>query len=568
MRIELAEMADRYWDQVLAAWPSLATLLGDHRFDDRIEDLSLDAEQAQQAEFLALGERVTALEEARLSPVERTTRSLLLGELDRSVAHLEWRPTEMAWDQSEGVHATLLTLVSQFNAPEPEHAYALTRRFGQIGVLLAQAVDRFRAGLSTGRTPARVTIERSLGQLDRYLAGPLVSDPFVTVVGPTGWDGEVAWREALSQLARETIRPAMRRYRDAMATELLPAARSDDQPGLCWLGDDGMDIYQRSLRRHTTLDSPDPDAIFGSGMAQIERLGDEYAQIGERLFGTTDFDEVVRRLREDPQLRYSDGRQILADTRRCVEAATVRADQWFRRRPRGCCDVVAVPDTLAADTPAAYYYPPAADGTRPGTYFVNLDQPGDRGRFETAAVAFHEAIPGHHLQLGLALELDHLPRFQRESWANTAFVEGWGLYAERLADEMGLYADDFERLGMLTCDSLRSARLVVDTGLHARGWSRERAVEFMTAVVPVGLNEISVEVDRYIATPGQAVAYKLGQLEILGQRAAATARLGKNFDIRSFHDRILGSGSISLPVLRQLASTLGPPPVGDRSAVT
>ncbi|TLG00297.1 DUF885 domain-containing protein [Nocardia cyriacigeorgica] len=555
---ELGVLADRYWDTVLAASPNLATLVGDHRFDDRVEDLSMSAEQGLTASFVALRERVSGLDSAVGSESENITRRLLLGELDRWIAHLRWRPSEMAWDHLEGVHTSLLTLVPQFTAPEPEHARALLGRFRQVGGLLDSAMNRFRHGVAAGRTPARVVIERSISQLDGYLASPLDRDPFATLAGPTGWSSETAWRVDLNEVARETVRPALRRYRDMLADELLPAARSEDRAGLCWLGDDGADIYARLLRHHTTLDDADPDRIHDLGRTQIARLREQYALLGERVFGTTDTSDLVQRMREDPGLRYRDGDQILTDARGCLENAAARAGDWFGRLPRSGCEIAAVPDFLAPDVPAAYYYPPAADGSRPGTYYVNQHAPADRCRFETAAVAYHEAIPGHHLQLALAAELDHLPRFQRESFANTAFVEGWGLYAELLADEMGLYTDDLDRLGMLTGDSLRSARLVVDTGIHAKGWTRDQAIDYMLANVPAGLTEITVEVDRYIAMPAQAVAYKIGQLEILRHRSIARERLGAGFDIAAFHDRILGSGSISLPVLAELATTVEP----------
>ena len=200
----------------------------------------------------------------------------------------------------------------------------------------------------------------------------------------------------------------------------------------------------------------------------------------------------------------------------------------------------------------AYNFPPDNDGSRPGTYFVNTADPAHKSRFETASVAYHEAIPGHHLQLAIATELDGVPTFQRLALGNTAYVEGWGLYAERLAEEMGLYADDLERIGMLAADSWRSCRLVVDTGLHALGWGRQQAIDFMTANAPVSVGEIEVEVDRYIGMPGQALAYKIGQREIFRLRAEARQRLADRFDIRSFHDAVLGSSSVSLPVLRLL----------------
>ncbi|WP_280366836.1 DUF885 domain-containing protein [Nocardia wallacei] len=553
---ELIDLAERYWDSVLESSPSSATLLGDRRFDDRIEDLSEAAEQLLLSAWQGMLGEVSVLDPARLDARDRITRSLLQNELESGIDRLSWRPAELASDQMDGVHVGILTLAPQVNAPQPEHAWALVRRHRQFGTLLGQAVERFRAGLKGGRTPARITVERSLNQLDGYLASDLVTDPFVTFPGPAEWDEENAWRATLSEVARDVIRPAFRTYRDMLADELLPAARPDDEPGLCWLGADGEDIYRRLLRHHTTLPDLGADEIHELGLTELERLREEYAEVGERLFGTTEQAAIFARLRADTTLRYTDGAEILADAKRYLSAATAEMPRWFGRLPREGCDIAPVPDFLAADAPGAYYFPPAADGSRPGAYFVNLHEAQGRNRFETAAVAFHEAIPGHHLQLTIANELDGLPRFQRQSFSNTAFVEGWALYTERLADEMGLYDDDLARVGMLAADSWRSCRLVVDTGLHAKGWSRQRAIDFMTANAPVAVSEILVEVDRYIAIPGQAVAYKVGQLEIRRQRALAAERLGTDFDIRAFHDAVLGAGSVSLPVLRELAATL------------
>jgi uncharacterized protein (DUF885 family) len=226
--------------------------------------------------------------------------------------------------------------------------------------------------------------------------------------------------------------------------------------------------------------------------------------------------------------------------------------EWFGRLPQSDCAIEPVPPFLAPDSPSAYYFPPAADGSRGGTYYVNTDGPERKARYETASVAFHEAIPGHHLQLAIATELTELPRFRRFSLGNTAYVEGWGLYAERLAEEMGLYRNDLERIGMLAADSMRACRLVVDTGLHALGWSRARAIDFMAAHTPISIEEVTVEVDRYIGMPAQALAYKLGQREIFRLRQEARSRLNGRFDIKGFHDAVLGSGAVRLPVLAEL----------------
>jgi uncharacterized protein (DUF885 family) len=555
---DLMGLADRYWDGLMAAQPTSATLVGDHRFDDRIEDLSVEAEERLASTWQGLLDEVDALGVATLDGADQVTRSLLRVELARGVESLAHRLTELACDQMDGVHAWLLTSAPELSAPTPQDAAALVERHRQVGTLLDQAGERFRAGVGAGRAPARVVIERSLHQVDGYLASDLAADPFVTFAGPEGWSGEVAWRDQLAAVARDHIRPAFQRYRDVLAGELLPVARPDERCGLTWLGADGAELYRSLVRRHTTLDDLGADQVHQMGLAEVERLAGEYAEVGGRLFGTAGQAEVFARLRGDAALRYRSGDEIMADARRYLRTAEAAMGEWFGRVPETGCAIKEVPEFLAADAPAAYYFPPAADGSRPGAYFVNTHDPEGRSRYETASVAYHEAIPGHHLQLTIANELDHLPRFQRLSFGNTAFVEGWALYTERLADEMGLYRDDVERLGMLAGDSWRSCRLVVDTGIHALGWTRRQAVDFMVANVPVGLDEINVEVDRYIAIPGQALAYKVGQLEIQRLRAEARAAAGDGFDIRAFHDAVLGSGSVSLPVLRELvAATRG-----------
>jgi uncharacterized protein (DUF885 family) len=548
---ELMTVCDEYWDGFLAAYPSAATLLGDRRFDDRIEDLSAEAEQLLHDSWAGQMARLDSIDVASLDRTDRVTHGLLRTELTRGIEGLAERRTEMASDQMDGVHAMLLTLAPQITAPTPESARALVERHRQMGTMLDQAVERFRSGLAAGRVPARLTIDRSLHQLDGYLASPVDQDPFVTFAGPEGWDGESAWRDELADVARSVIRPALQRYRDVLADELLPVARPDDCCGRIWL-DEGESLYRSDIRHDTTLDDLTAEEIHQLGLDEIERLRGEYTEVGERLFGTSDLEAIFDRLRNDPELRYRDGDQIVADARGCLDAAKAVMGNWFGRLPRSECQLEKVPEFLAADAPKAYYVPPPADGSRPGTYYVNTWKPAEDNRYEVASVAFHEAIPGHHLQLTIALELEGRPRFQRMSLGNTAFVEGWALYAERLAEEMGLYRDDVDRIGMLVGDSWRSARLVVDTGLHAKGWSRRQAIDYVVANVPVSVSAIEVEIDRYVAIPGQALSYKVGQLEIQRQRRQAEQAQGAAFDIKAFHDTVLGSGTISLPVLRQL----------------
>ena len=547
----ISSIADEYWEAKLEASPLFASFLGDHRYDNRADDLSAGEERRLRSVWVGLRQRAAAVPggNGERDETDRASRDLLVQELDDSVRAIDLRLAELASDQMQGIHADLLITAAQLQAPEPEHAAMALTRARQFGRMLDQATDRYREGLAAGRTPVRINVERSINQVEGYLASPLESDPFANLAGPEGWDGLEVWRGQLTDIVRDDLRPAFARYRDALRDELLPTARPDDRPGLRWL-DDGAELYQALIELHTGLPLT-PDELHAIGMAEAtESLPVEYAEVGGRAFGTSELAEVFGRLLDDPDLRYGDADQIMGHATGCLEAARAAMGDWFGILPEAPCVLEPVPEYLAADSPAAYYSPPAPDGSRPGEYFVNLHEPTKRGRAETASIAYHEAIPGHHLQLAIASERTDLPAFRRLSWGHTAFVEGWALYTERLADEMGLYRSDLDRLGMLASDSWRACRLVVDTGLHAMGWTRQQAIDFMNAHAPVSREEIVVEVDRYIGMPGQALAYKVGQREILRLRDEAQAALGSAFDIKAFHDAVLGGATISLRVLR------------------
>jgi uncharacterized protein (DUF885 family) len=547
---ELKELAERYWEARMVASPLFASFLGDHRFDDRADDLSPEADAANRATWVEMGAAAEAIDPAGLDAVDLVTRRLLIDELADNVTGIDTRLIELASDQMQGIHADLMTMAGQLRVAEPEQAAMAVTRIGGLARMLDQAADRFRAGLEAGRTPARICLERSLNQLDGYLASSVDDDPFARLAGPPNWDGEAAWRAEMATAVTDQLRPAFARYRAVIADELMPHARSDEQPGLQWIPG-GPDLYRTLIRLHTGLDLT-AEELHEIGVHEVtEVLPAQYREIGARAFGTDDLGEIFRRLLEDPELRYRDAQEILDDAQACLRRATDAMGEWFGIVPKAPCVLTPVPEYLAADAPAAYYTPPSPDGSRPGEYHVNLHDPSSKGRAETASIAFHEAIPGHHLQLAIATEAGDLPAFRRLSWGHTAYVEGWALYTERLAEEMGLYLTDVERLGMLASDSWRASRLVVDTGLHALGWSRQQAIDFMVTHAPVSKDEIVTEIDRYIGMPGQALAYKVGQREILRLRAEASERLGDAFTLPAFHDVVLGAATVSLPVLAE-----------------
>ncbi len=549
----LRALAEEYWEALLEASPTTATLLGDHRYDDRIEEFSTAAEAGLRARWESILDRVSSVDQSRLGVDDAVTHGQLTAEVRDAIALIDTRMVELGSDQMTGFHVGLLQSLPLMSAPDTISAELVLERFRRVPDALKELTRRFLEGADAGRTPAAICVSRSVNMIEGYLSSSLDGDAFATLAGPAEWEGEADWRSWLREVVEEAVRPAYRRLADALTGELLPRSRDDDHCGLSWLAD-GPQLYATLVAHHTSLDLR-PDEIHRIGMEEVtERLPAEYAEVGGRLFGVTDPAAVLDRLRTDQSLRYRTGDEIMFDARHAFEVASDAMADWFGRLPQAPCTIEPVPDFLAADSPSAYYFPPPADGSRGGTYYVNTDRPENKARYETASIAFHEAIPGHHLQLAISAELTGVPAFRRFSMSNTAYVEGWGLYAERLADEMGLYSSDLERLGMLAGDSIRACRLVVDTGLHALGWSRSRAIDFMAAHSPVAVEEVTVEVDRYIGMPGQALAYKLGQREIFRLRESARARLGARFDIKGFHDAVLGSGAVGLPVLGNLVN--------------
>jgi uncharacterized protein (DUF885 family) len=382
------------------------------------------------------------------------------------------------------------------------------------------------------------------------LLAPLLS-------GHDAWpDG--AWRAfevGLSGAVRDGVRPAFARYRAYLADEVLAGARDEAHVGIGHLPG-GAETYASLARAHTTTDLT-PQQIHDIGLAEIARIDAEIAELGGRVLGTRDLPGTLAALRGDPSVHFKSAEEIVAVAEASLARATEAIPAWFGRLPRAACEVTRMEPHEERHSTIAYYREPPEDGSRPGRYYVNTYAPETRPRYEAEALAFHEAVPGHHLQVAIGQELEHLPAFRRHA-ETTAFVEGWGLYSERLADEMGLYKGDLDRIGMLSYDAWRASRLVVDTGMHALGWSRSAAIDFMAAHTALGLNNIANEVDRYIGWPGQALAYKIGQLEIRRLRSEAEAALGASFDIRRFHDAVLGHGALPLSVLHaSVASDLG-----------
>ncbi|WP_240519293.1 DUF885 domain-containing protein [Amycolatopsis antarctica] len=531
---------------MFAADPIWPALLGTDRAAEGLADLGAEAGRRQRAALTGLADRARAVDPETLDPPERVTRRVILAQARAHVEGIDSRLTDFAvTDLFVSPAVALLMMLPMITVTEPDEADAHLGRLAAIPVHLEQALERHRAGIADGLLPVAHLVRAAIAHLDRYLADP-DADPLLRQEAP-----DEEFESERRGLLATRVRPAFAAYRDALETEVLPHGRPAERPGIGWLPG-GAEIYASLARVHTTTDRT-PAELHRTGLDIIERLGTEYAEIGRRVFGTGEQAEVFRRMRTDPELRWRDAEELLGAARAAIGRAQDAAPVWFGAVPPQPCVVEAVPAAEAPGGPPAYYMPPSADGAQPGVYFANTHEVTERFRHAAEAVAFHEAVPGHHFQLSLALELAELPLLRRIS-EFTAYSEGWGLYAERLADEMGLYSGDVARLGMLALDSMRAGRLVVDTGLHAHGWSRQQAVDFLLAHTPMPPVEIESEVDRYIAWPGQALAYMVGRLEIERIRARAAAALGERFDLRAFHDLVLGGGALPLSVLDDIVT--------------
>ncbi len=550
---DLRSLGDRFWDGYLAAYPTWATVIGDRRFDDRLEDASPDA-IATRIRWLddvaAAGEK---LDQRDLTPAERVTRQMLVDEARGQADALRTGIHEWTVDPLSGPAVSLLDLVDYQVIRTPEDGQALVRRWRDVGRYL----DQERAGLREAAADGRVAVETPVRRQLEVLAN-LEREPAERwkLAAPAAaahedWpDAELSrFRSDLLEAVGEAAVPAFRRYRETLERDIAPIARPADRPGLVHLPG-GAEAYRTLIRVHTTLDLS-PEELHATGLAEIERIDAEFVELGRKVLRTPDLESTLAALRDDPRLRFETADEVFDVAKRSLVRATAAMGDWFGRVPAAACVVVPIPSHSEVHQTIAYYSWPAMDGSRPGRYYINLYAPETRPRYEAEALAFHEAVPGHHLQIAVAQELPGLPAFQR-MLGSTAFAEGWGLYTERLSDEIGLYSSGMDRFGILSFDAWRAGRLVVDTGMHAMGWTRREAIDFLKRHSALGENNIANEVDRYIVWPGQALAYKVGQLEIVRLRRLAEASLGPRFDIKSFHDTVLGSGAVSLPVLRGL----------------
>jgi uncharacterized protein (DUF885 family) len=535
------DLADRFHQRWLEANPFAATTSGIPGYDDRVPDESPEGVQAWRAEVTQfLGEAV-AIEPEPLTPADTVTldctRAMAAQELTTiDLAQEEYTVTAMQYAGP----AVLLATAARTVLVDAAAAEAYLTRLRGSGAWLDQISERLRAGAAKGRLPVAPLVEQAITWAEDVLAAP-VPEPILAPQPPTGWPAE-AWEKERRTIGAEVVRPALARW-VATVRELLPRARPSERAGLVYLPG-GEEDYARAVQIYTTLPLR-PEELHQTGLDHVAALEARAVKLGTGL-GLSGLDEVFGALRD------SAGKippaEAIRQAATAVKRAEARTAEFFPQPLPPPCEVTPMPEVVAISGAAPHYTPPRLDGGRPGTFWFNTERPTAGTGWDIEVVAFHEAVPGHHLQLSRLQLLTHLPALQRQRGLSV-FAEGWGLYAEQLAEEVGLYADDRGLLGSISTSLMRAARLVVDTGIHFRGWSREQALEFMAEHVPMPREFLASEVDRYVVVPGQALAYLTGKLEIIRIRENAQQRLGSAFSLPAFHAAVLDHGSLPMPVL-------------------
>jgi len=538
------ELADRFWEGVLERDPVQATILGDDRWDDRLPDLGQAGREADGAAFRETLAEAEAIVADGLDPEQVITRDMLILVASTYLEALEQKQYQLSINHIFGTQTMPVRIAQYQIADTPDRLERLLTRFAAYPAAIDQEVATLREGMTDRRTAAAVPVRKEIEQIERMVAVPAESFPAVGMAQVADDDS----RDKVRAAVEAHIYPALRKLRDFLADEYEAQARSE--PGISSTPG-GEEAYRLGIRMHTTIDTT-PDEVHQFGLEDLAHIEAEKDEIARRA-GYRDRLAYAKALAEDPANHTSSREQIVELAMEQTARAFATAPRYFGRLPRADCEVKAVEEYREREVPPAFYMPPSIDGSRAGQYYLNTYQPEQRELHKIAAITFHEATPGHHFQLAIEMELTGLPAFRTlgSRMAGAAYAEGWGLYCERLADEMGLYQSDAERIGMLDAQSFRAARLVVDSGLHAFGWSRARAIEFMHERGSLPPVDAEIEVDRYTIWPGQALAYKIGQREIERARREVSEFMGERFNLSAFHDEVLGHGSVPLTTLRR-----------------
>ena len=546
----LHRLFDDEWERILKEDPPYASALGDFRYNGRWPDVSLAARDRSEAMTIKALEQARAIAAELLSPADRLNRRLFIRQYEAAVSVHPHRLHLIPLNQRGGIqNESRIADLIPFETAEDYESWIL--RLRAFPKYVAQTMAVMTQGIREEMLHPKVIMQRVPDQIRKQLVDSpqdsLYYNPFLDMPSEISATDQQRLQQQGRKAIKECILPSYRTFLEFFESRYLPACY--DEVG-CWKRPNGQHMYAALARKFTTT-SLTPDEIHQIGQTEVVRIRREMEIVQREIGFDGTFQEFLVHLRSDRQFFYDNPNDLLQAYRDCCRRIDPQLPRLFHRLPEIRYEIRAIPAQMAPDTTTAYYQPPSADGSRPGGYYVNLYRPDMRPKYEVEALSLHESVPGHHLQIALAMELEDIPDFRRHADC-TAFIEGWGLYSEKLGEELGLYQDPYSRFGQLTYEMWRAVRLVVDTGIHSKQWTRQQAIDFFasnTAKTPL---DIINEVDRYIAWPGQALAYKIGEMKIRELRARAEEQLGAAFDVRDFHQVVLGSGAVPLDVLEEL----------------
>ena len=547
---QLGELLDDAWEVGMKESPTWATRVGDHRFNDKLAAVSLADSKRRNKSTREFLKRLEAIDREELPRSDQVNYDIYRRELNDSIREFDFGSFRIPITNRSGFHINFPELSKNVPLKTVRDYENYIARLAAFGEYADGHIELLRDGLKADWTLPSIVLEGYREPIEAHIVSDpeksLLFQPFLKLPERFSKQDQQRLAESARQAIRESVVPGYQRFLKFMESEYVPGARSSlgasAMPG-------GRDFYRHRVRQFTTLDVS-PEEVHQIGLREVKRIRAEMLEVIKRAKFDGDFDAFVKHLRTDPKFYADTPEQLMKETALVLKKIDGRLPELFKTLPRMPYGIRPVPAYIAPRTTTAYYQGPAGDGTRGGTYFVNTYDLKSRPLYGIEALSLHEAVPGHHLQIALQQELTGLPQFRR--YTNfTAYIEGWALYAERLGLEVGFYQDPYSDFGRLTYEMWRACRLVVDTGIHYFGWTREQAIEFMVQNTALSHHNIRSEVDRYIAWPGQALGYKMGELKIRELRARAEEELGDRFDIREFHDAVLRSGSVPLDVLEE-----------------
>lgn len=546
---QLHALFDSEWERTMKESPTWASQLGDRRYGRFWEDLSEAAIQESQRKDRAALATLRKIDINTLSETDQLNYRLFEQEYDTRIQQQPFRLHLIPLNQRGGIQdQSNLSRSLKFDTVEDYDDWLA--RLKALPAQIDGTINLMKGGIRGGMLHPKIIMKRIPAQIRQQIVARPEDSLYFEAFRTFSIEISDEEKERLQQTAKATISekiiPAYQRFLDFFNNEYLPA--SFENVG-CWQRTNGRQMYATLTRKFTTT-SLTPQQIHDIGLKEVARIRAEMQVIQKRVGFEGSFQEFLTRLRSAPEFYYEDPNDLLEAYRECCRRIDPQLPKLFHRLPTTPYEIVPIPAQMAPDTTTAYYQQPAADGSRPGRYFVNLYRPQDRPKYEIEALSLHESVPGHHFQIALAMELENVPNFRRYG-GYTAFIEGWGLYSEKLGEELGLYQDDYSKFGQLTYEMWRAVRLVVDTGIHELKWTRQEAIDFFAANTAKSLLDIENEVDRYIAWPGQALAYKIGELRIRELRARAEQKLKDRFDVKDFHEVVLRNGAVPLDILEE-----------------